>query len=142
MLLREILRGKGPIVHTIVGEDTLADVVDKLVEHNCGSLVVCDASEKMVGIITERDILKACAAKVAPLEELIVAKYMTTSVHTGSPDDNIGDTMGLLTEKRIRHLPILDAEKLVGMISIGDLVKARYNQLSVENHHLKNYIQS
>lgn len=142
MLLNEILRGKGSVVHTIGGEDTLADVVDKLVEHNCGSLVVCDENEKMIGIITERDILKACAAKVAPLGDLIVAKYMTTSVHTGSPKGNIDDTMGLLTEKRIRHLPILDDEKLVGMISIGDLVKARYNQLSVENHHLKNYIQS
>ena len=67
---------------------------------------------------------------------------MTTDVVTGSPDDTINNIMGLMSGKRIRHLPILEDKKLAGLISIGDIVKAQYNQLSVENHYLKNYIQS
>jgi CBS domain-containing protein len=141
MQLREILKTKGSNVLTIEPTKTLADVVQKLVENRCGSLVVCDG-DNMVGIISERDILIAVAEVDEPLDAITVQRRMTTDVVTGSPDDTVNNIMGLMSGKRIRHLPILEHKKLAGLISIGDIVKAQYNQLSVENHYLKNYIQS
>lgn len=141
MQLREILKTKGSNVLTIEPTKTLADVVQKLVENRCGSLVVCDG-DNMVGIISERDILIAVAEVDEPLDAITVQRRMTTDVVTGSPDDTVNNIMGLMSGKRIRHLPIFEHKKLAGLISIGDIVKAQYNQLSVENHYLKNYIQS
>ena len=140
MKLQEILRVKGTGVHKIGPEASLAEVVQRLVEYGCGSLLVCDG-DRMVGIITERDILRACAAKAAPLEEIQVTVHMTVEVVTGSPGDDVSDIMGLMTSKRIRHLPIMEDAKLAGMISIGDVVKAQHAHLSVENQYLKEYIQ-
>ncbi|MCO6459351.1 MAG: CBS domain-containing protein [Pirellulaceae bacterium] len=142
MRVKEILEFKGDTVHTIQPQATLADVVRKLVDYNCGSLVVCDG-ERMVGIITERDILRACADLQAPLGEVSVAARMSQQLVTGAPDDEVEDVMGLLTERRIRHLPVVDEDgRLAGLISIGDVVKAHHQRLSVENHYLKSYIQS
>lgn len=141
MYLREILTTKGSSVLTISPTASLADVVQKLVENRCGSLVVCDG-ETMVGIISERDILIAVAEVSEPLDAVMVHGRMTTEVVTGVPDDTVSDIMGLMSQKRIRHLPILDNGKLAGVISIGDIVKAQHHQLTVENHYLKNYIQS
>jgi CBS domain-containing protein len=141
MQLREILKTKGTNVLTIAPTASLADVVKKLVENRCGSLVVCEG-DSMVGIISERDILIAVAEVDEPLEAITVQRRMTTDVVTGSPEDTINNIMGIMSGKRIRHLPILEEKKLAGLISIGDIVKAQYNQLTVENHYLKNYIQS
>ena len=148
MTLQEILRRKGSKVHSISPDATLDDVVQKLVEHNCGSLVVCERghdgqdSGTLIGIITERDILRACAARRGPLEEINVRDAMSRELITGTPDDSIEDTMGLMTERRIRHLPILVDDRLAGLISIGDVVKAHHDEVAMENHYLKSYIQS
>lgn len=144
MNLQDILRQKGDQVHTIASGATLADVVHKLVQHNCGSLVVCDSdcdqAGSMVGIITERDILRACAKHAQPLSDLRVADHMSRRPVTGSPDDSLEAVMGVMTQKRIRHLPVVDGSRLVGMISIGDIVKAEHSQLTMENHYLKSYL--
>lgn len=142
MQLRSILKAKGNSVHTIGPQETLAEVVQRLVMHNCGSLVVCDDEGQMLGIITERDILRASAEMTESLDHAVVETRMTVDVVTGSPDDKIDYVMGLLTEKRIRHLPVVDDGRLVGLISIGDVVKAQHHLLSMENHMLKSYIQS
>ena len=147
MRLQDILRIKGAAVHTISPEATLDDVAQKLIAHNCGSLVVCQSDSRgghgaMVGIITERDILRVCAARRDTLERLHVSDVMARKPITGTPYDTIEDTMGLMTEQRIRHLPILDEDRLVGIISIGDVVKAHHDQVALENHYLKSYIQS
>jgi CBS domain-containing protein len=151
MTLREILLAKGNEVHTIGPEASLEDVVQKLIRANCGSLVVCDragASDdrsprgRMVGIVTERDILHACAKYSGrPLASLRVSEVMTRDVATGTPGDSVEETMGLMTEHRIRHLPILEGGRLVGLVSIGDVVKLQHQRLSLENHYLKSYIQ-
>ena len=139
--LLDILSQKGSTVYSIHPEATLAEVAQAMVDHKCGSLVVLHEG-RMVGIITERDFLNSYVSTKGDLTKLIVSDYMTTEVVTGTPEDNVNDTMGLLTSKRIRHLPIVDHdEKLVGMISIGDVVKAQHDQLSVENHFMKSYIQ-
>jgi len=131
---------KGTNVYRINPEASLAEVVSKLVEYNCGSLVVCEG-EKMVGIITERDILKACDSRNGALEEVTVQSQMTLDVITGTLDDEVEQIMGIMTKNRIRHLPVLTNGKLSGIISIGDVVKAQHAQLSMENHYLKEYIQ-
>jgi CBS domain-containing protein len=147
MRLQDILRLKGTEVYAISPDATLDEVVRVLIEHNCGSLVVCEAASgqkhgPMVGIITERDILRACAAGRGPLDRLKVAEIMSRHPVTATPGDTIEDTMGLMTERRIRHLPILDDGQLAGIISIGDVVKAHHDQVALENHYLKSYIQS
>jgi CBS domain-containing protein len=145
MTLRDILAAKGPLVHTIDVGAALDDVVQKLVHHNCGSLIVVDArspSGRMVGIITERDILRACARHPAALSTMTVADAMTANVVVGGPNDSVEDTMGLMTDKRIRHLPVVESGELLGLVSIGDVVKTQHDRLTMENHYLKNYIQS
>ena len=145
MLLEEILHSKGSRVLSIDPQATLADVVQKLVKNNCGSLVVCEQEDctRMVGIITERDILRACADRKASLEQLRVRDVMSADLVTCTPHDSVQDAMGVMTNRRLRHLPIVDDDgRLVGIVSIGDLVKHQHDQLSMENHYLKTYIQS
>jgi CBS domain-containing protein len=141
MNLREILRDKGTLVHTIGPEATLQDAIQLLVERNCGSLVVTRDGH-MIGIITERDVLRNAARHQESMLKLRVADCMTSEPITASPSDDIGGTMGLMTNHRIRHLPIIEDDRIVGIVSIGDIVKAQHHQLTVENHYLKNYIQS
>ena len=139
MQVREILSEKGSTVYTCSPNDSLADVVDLLVGYNCGSLVVSENGE-MVGIITERDILRACAMTRQSLEVLSVRDRMTRCPVTATPEDDIADTMGAMTEHRIRHLPVVDGGRLAGVVSIGDVVKAQHNELCRENYYLKSYI--
>ncbi len=145
MTLQDILNVKGTHVHTIDDAATLDDVVQKLVKCNCGSLVVVGQRgqrSRMVGIVTERDILRACAMRRGPLEETPLTAAMTCDVVTAAPGDTIEDTMELMTERRLRHLPIVVGDDLLGLVSIGDLVKAHHEQCVLENHYLKTYIQS
>jgi CBS domain-containing protein len=147
MTLSEILHSKGHDVHTIAPDATLNDVVKSLVSHRCGSLVVCRKADcdgrsrvSMLGIITERDILKAIAAHGISCLDLKVADVMTTDVTLGSPADSVEDTMGLMTNLRIRHLPVVQRGELLGLVSIGDVVKMQHDQLTMENHYLKSYL--
>ena len=147
MTLRDILNVKGTEVYTLDDSATLDDVVQKLVKCNCGSLVITDKPPgggrgRMIGIVTERDILRVCAARRGPLDRVPVTEAMTHDVITAAPGDSIGDTMQLMTERRMRHLPIVDHGELLGLVSIGDLVKAHHEQCVLENHYLKTYIQS
>ena len=141
MLVSDILSDKGRLVHTCTPDDSLADVVDLLVGHNIGSLVVLDDGE-MVGIITERDILRASAATRGPLEFLNVRERMTRCPVVAAPQHEVSDVMCVMTERRIRHVPVVERGSLVGIISIGDTVKAQHDELCRENHYLKSYIQS
>jgi CBS domain-containing protein len=144
MSLQQILQHKGTRVLSISPRATLADVVQKLVKNNCGSLLVCEEDDctRLLGIITERDILRACAEGCSPLAQVRVSDAMSSELTTGSPLDSVQDAMGVMTERRIRHLPVLDDDgRLVGLVSIGDLVKHQHDQLTMENHYLKSYIQ-
>ena len=143
MTLRNILHVKGKKVFTTVPTATLELAVRAMVEHNCGSLVVCVEGDEgqMVGIITERDILRSLAAGKQQMSQITVDEVMTKNVITGTSASMIPEIMGLMTEHRIRHLPIIEAGRLIGLISIGDVVKAQHDELSAENHYLKEYIQ-
>ena len=141
MLVRDILAQKGSAVFSCHPDDTLADVVASLMQRNCGSLVVLDG-DQMVGIVTERDVLRSCAELRGPLDFVQVSERMTTDPITARLDDEVAGVMGVMTERRIRHLPVMEHGRLCGMISIGDVVKAHHGELCQENHYLKTYILS
>lgn len=141
MLLKDILATKGTTVLTIQDTANLSEVVQELVRHNVGSLIVC-AGGTMVGIITERDILKAVAQTDIDLSQTPVKDHMSVHLTTAAPDDEVETVMGLMTQRRFRHMPVMENGKLAGMISIGDLVKAHHALMAIENQQLRSYIQS
>jgi CBS domain-containing protein len=145
MTLEEILRTKGNKVYTIGRDATLEQVVTRLVDHNVGSLVVCDRDvthgEQPVGMITERDILHMCSAESGhDLATTRVEEVMSTKLTMVSPSDGVEAVMGLMTSRRIRHLPVMFDNRLVGLVSIGDIVKAQLDHLAMENQAMKDYI--
>lgn len=142
MTLQEILRAKGQTVHSIEPTATLMDVACKMGELNIGSLIVLDREGRLAGIITERDVLRAVANRRATLASMTVAQHMTRDMVTAPPHLEVPEVMGLMTQRRIRHLPVLDNGQLVGLVSIGDVVKAQHDALCLENHYLMSYIQS
>ena len=144
MTLLDILRVKGSSVLTIGPGATLQEATQEMVRHNVGSLVVCERDleigERLLGILSERDILRFSAAQRGPLSSARVADVMTTELVTGSPHDSVEAAMGLLTTRRIRHLPVLSSGRLVGIVSIGDVVKSQLGHLAMENQFMKHYI--
>ena len=137
----ELLQSKGTAVHSTSPDANLQEVVQLLVNHNCGSLLVMDG-KNVLGIITERDILRTCDGESRSLSDIKVRERMSSRLVTAAPQDNLKDLMGLFTSNRIRHLPIMEDDQLAGIVSIGDVVKAQYKSLSLENEYLKSYIQS
>jgi CBS domain-containing protein len=146
MRLQDILAVKGTAVFTTSPETTLADVVRQMVDHKVGSMLVCqrdlDHGERLVGIITERDMLRCFAAGKCDLTLLTVREVMTTNLITACPTDSATELMGVMTTHRIRHVPVMNAGRLVGMVSIGDLLKAQHDHLCAENQFMRDYIQS
>lgn len=140
MRLTEILDKKGRLVVTTPPDRTVLEAVQLLVEKNIGSVVVTREDE-ILGILTERDVLRLTRARHRELDRLRISDAMTTDVITANPDDEIGHAMELMTENRIRHLPILSDGQLAGLLSIGDVVDALRKSVQDENHHLKKYIQ-
>lgn len=142
MRLRDILDQKSHEVRTISSKASCDDVVTELVRCNIGSLIVRDSPEgPVLGIITERDVMKAQAANRVPLAQLPVVKFMTSMLISARPDDDITVAMGLMTTHRIRHLPVMENDQLRGLVSIGDVVKAQHDELEMENYHMRSYIQ-
>jgi CBS domain-containing protein len=146
MRLQDILAVKGTTVFTTAPEVSLAEVVRQMVEHNIGSMLVCQRDlalgERLVGIVTERDMLRFFATGKCDLAALKVVDVMTTKLITAKPTDSVTDLMGVMTTHRIRHVPVMSGERLVGMVSIGDLLKAQHDRLVAENQFMRDYIQS
>jgi CBS domain-containing protein len=141
MTIRGILRQKGSDVVTIEPERTVLAAIRRLVDHRIGALVVTRDHGSIVGIITERDILRESAERSDRLHETRVRDVMTTDVIIGLPDDDLDYVMGIMTKNRIRHLPVLEGEQLAGIISIGDVVNIQLRRTEFENRMLKDYIQ-
>ena len=123
MNIKGILATKSRNIFTISPDHTLADAVDSLSKHNVGALVVTDVEGKVVGIISERDIIHQAAVN-RKIFSLKVSDIMTSEVIVGLPQDDVMSVAHTMTERRFRHIPILDGEVLIGLISIGDLLKA------------------
>jgi len=142
MKIRDILQTKTMPVITISEDATLLDAVHTLAKHNIGSLVVTDADARVLGIITERDVLREVDRNYEDLPKRKIRDAMTKKLIVGVPDDDLEYTMAVMTNNRIRHLPIIEEGKLCGIVSIGDVVKAQLHHLTYENRYLKEYIRA
>jgi CBS domain-containing protein len=147
MKLQEILAAKGSTVYTISPTATLHVAAQTLVGYRVGALLVFEdgtdhTADRILGIVSERDLLRSWAADAACLERIRVAEVMSHPVVTGTPDDRVEDVMGLMTRERKRHLPVVAGGRLVGIVSIGDVVKCQHDQLALENRFMKDYISS
>jgi CBS domain-containing protein len=139
MKVRTILSTKGTNVITIRPQQTLKEATLLLAGHNIGALVVVNDARQPVGIISERDILRA-AARHDDAFSLTVGEVMTKDLITGMPQDDLVSVANKMTEKRFRHLPIVDQGELVGIVSIGDVVKAQRDQYKGEIDTLQTQI--
>lgn len=142
MKVKEILRQKGSSVRTVKPETPVREVVDVLTKHSIGALIVIDDSKNIAGIVTERDVLRRCVRAEKPDLSKPVRSIMTEDVIVGVRDDDVEYVMHVITENKIRHLPIVDGKALVGIVSIGDVVKSLMKEMQFENRHLKDYIKS
>ncbi len=137
--IADILRDKGAVVHGIAPDATVHEAVVRMVAANVGSLLVLDGDD-LVGIITERDYLRRVALSDRPSRSLEVREVMTAPVVSVSREEAIEDCLTLMTESRFRHLPVVDEGRLVGVVSIGDLVKARSAEQMTHISVLHEYI--
>jgi CBS domain-containing protein len=142
MPVRHILSEKGRNVITAVPGETVESVAKKLSQNRIGAIVVLDEKQQIAGIISERDIVRIIASEGASALGKPVSSVMTVSVKTCREGDGEKELMTLMTRNRIRHLPVVNGEQLVGMISIGDVVKFRIDSIEREAEEMKNYIAS
>jgi CBS domain-containing protein len=127
MKISSILSKKGGEVISIRRQASVQDAIETLAEHNIGALVVTDASGELVGLISERDIIRT-AAKHPEVKSFKVSQVMTTKVRRGLPEDDVVAVAHMMTEQRFRHLPIRSDGRLVGIVSIGDILKAQRDE--------------
>jgi CBS domain-containing protein len=140
MRVQGLLRTKGNEVETISPTATIAEVVDALGRHGIGALVVSTDGERIDGIVSERDIVRSLAADGADLLARPVSAVMTELVHTCTADTSVNDLMALMTTERVRHVPVVEDDRLVGIVSIGDVVKSRILELEHEMEAVHEYI--
>ena len=145
MTVKAILSDKGTSVITVAPTVSLYDAIMILDEHQIGSVVVTDADRRVIGIITERDVLRTIAHKArnpgtCQICDEPVGEVMTREVETCNEADKVYQIMQRMTEKRFRHLPVVEGGRLVGIISIGDVVKHRLRQMESESEALHQYV--
>ncbi|MGZ4602297.1 MAG: CBS domain-containing protein [Kineosporiaceae bacterium] len=140
MRINDVLRRKGDIVVTIHAQETVGALLDALAEHKVGALVVTTADGDVEGIVSERDVVRHLQARGAVVLEQSVGTIMTSPVHTAAPETTLDELMVLMTEQRIRHVPVVVDDRLRGIISIGDVVKHRIEELQSERDQLTAYI--
>lgn len=139
MLVSQILRTKGDTVFTVTPGDTVASVAALLHSRRVGALVVLDA-ERVVGIVSERDIVRAMAEGGGACLPRPVSDFMTKDVLFAQPGETVDSLLTRMTDRRIRHLPVCLKERLVGIVSIGDLVKWKISEVEAEADAVKAYI--
>lgn len=143
MNVRQILTEKGSqAIETIAEDQSVAAAAAKLAQLRIGALVVAGDGKDLAGIVSERDLVRALAAQGASCMERPVSEFMTRSVVCAEPTDSLDEVLQMMTEKRFRHMPVKDGDSLVGVISIGDAVKARIEGLERENAALADWIKS
>ncbi|WP_328327415.1 CBS domain-containing protein [Kribbella sp. NBC_00382] len=139
MKINDVLRGKGNQVVTISPEATVTELLALLAEHNVGALVVSADGSTVAGIVSERDIVRLLN-RTPDAGDVRVSAIMTEQVHTCGPEDLVDNLMRLMTDRRIRHVPVVTDGALTGIVSIGDVVKTRIGELEFEREQLSNYI--
>lgn len=142
MRVANLLSAKGRDVATIDESSSVAEAVALLKERHIGALVVTGASAPLAGILSERDVVRALAERGAAILDERVSGLMTAEVTTCAEATSVTDLMGLMTSRRIRHVPVVTDGQLTGMVSIGDVVKARFEELEGEKRDLLDYVSA
>lgn len=140
MRIQDVIKGKssGDVV-TIAPDAGVRELVALLAEHNIGAVVVSADGTSVDGIVSERDVVRRLRDREDVLEAQ-VGEIMTARVHTCEPEHDLDELMSLMTERRIRHVPVVTGDRLVGVVSIGDVVKSRITQLTFERDQLDSYV--
>ncbi len=142
VLISEVLRRKGRDVLTVSPTTSVRDLLAQLAEHDVGALLVSPDGVTLAGIVSERDVVRRLTGARPDLLDQPVEQIMTTSLRTCEPGSTVDEIMGLMTEHRVRHVPVVDGGRLVGVVSIGDVVKQRLDELQSERDQLTAYISS
>jgi CBS domain-containing protein len=142
MRITDVLRRKGNAVVTVAPERTVRELLGMLAEYKVGALVVSGDGEVVDGIVSERDVVRRLHSEGEAVLNSPVSTIMTAMVHTCGPEDTTDDLMSSMTEQRHRHVPVLVDGRLAGIVSIGDVVKYRLEELQSERDHLTAYITS
>lgn len=139
MRVADVLKGKGSEIKSIAPTATVRELSERLRVADVGAMIVSTGKGDIAGIVTERDIVRAFATHGSALESMPVSDVMTRRVVTCSPDDSISQIARTMTERRFRHLPVRDGERLVGIVSIGDVLKRRIDEVQLEANVLRDY---
>ncbi|MFZ1492947.1 MAG: CBS domain-containing protein [Candidatus Competibacter denitrificans] len=140
--LKEILKNKGGQPVTVPEASTVGSAIRTMNEHRVGSVMVQGLDGEPIGILTERDVVRLYAQGEGDFETMLVKDWMTTDITTGQPDDSVSEILAIMTVRRFRHLPVIEETRMVGVISLGDLVKAQLEEIAFEAKVLREYISS
>jgi len=140
MKLSVILKNKPAAIISVLPETSITGVVNVLAEKRIGAVLVIDSTEKLVGILSERDIVRTLAKHAANTFTMTASQLMTPNPTVTSPHNTVAEAMEIMSDGRFRHLPVVDNGKLMGLVSIGDVVKARIDQQEHEVDSLRAYV--
>lgn len=140
MQIKEVLKNKQGQPVTLPETATVATAIQTMSQHRVGSVMMQADSGEPIGILTERDILRLCAEGKIQFDALLVKDCMTTDITSANPGDTVSDALTTMTAKRFRHMPVVEDGKMVGVVSIGDLVKAKLEETAIEAQALRDYI--
>jgi CBS domain-containing protein len=140
MKINDVLRRKGSLVATVTEQATVTQLLEELAKHDIGALIVTGADGGIVGIVSERDIVRHLHRHGPHVLSSPAGALMTRVVNTASGDDTVERAMQTMTDQRVRHLPVVDASGLIGIVSIGDVVKSRIDELQATADQLETYI--
>ena len=140
MRVADVLRAKGSEVATVPPKVSVTGLLEDLARYNVGALVVVDEAGTLVGIVSERDVVRRLDERGSELLTAPVSDIMTSPVVTCEPGDAVDGLAEIMTERRIRHMPVLEDGRLIGIVSIGDVVKSRIRQLESDREQLESYI--
>ncbi|NUO97670.1 MAG: CBS domain-containing protein [Nonomuraea sp.] len=140
MLIGTILRSKGSAVTTVAPASTVRELLGKLADHNIGAVVVSTDGDTIEGIVSERDVVRRLHDRGAEILDAPVSSIMTTEVRTAGPGDNVEELRRTMTTHRFRHMPVVENGRLVGIVSIGDVVKSAIEELETEKASLVDYL--
>jgi len=142
MTLAELLKKKGNEAITVPESASVAEAIRTMHQNHVGAVIVPSVTGGLAGIITERDVMRLYAEGKGDFEKILVKDCMTTDPILGKPDERVNEIMNIMTEKRFRHLPVVQDGQIIGVVSIGDLVKAKLEETTVEAQALRQYITS
>ncbi|MDA8291118.1 MAG: CBS domain-containing protein [Actinomycetota bacterium] len=142
MRVSDLLDAKGSVVHTVPSTATVAEAVATLCERRIGALVVSEDGERIEGIVSERDVVRRLNDLHGALPNERVTMIMSAEVRTCAPGDDLESVMATMTAHRVRHVPVVRDGRLAGIVSIGDVVKARMEELETDRNQLVDYIQA